>query len=95
MLCTATFALHGDDVVLSSLISWIVCSSKSDTSTKIERERSQVPGMYICKAKHLHELAGKTQKATRTARATTLVLHVHLKGHLGSRVDGRLLVTGL
>lgn len=76
-------------------ISWIVPSSKSDRSTKIERERSQVPDMYICKEKHLQELAGKTHKPTTTARATTLVLHVHLKCHLGSRVNGRLLVSGL
>lgn len=84
-------------VILSSLISWIVSFSKSDKRTKIEIERSQGPDIirYICKSNHLQELASKTHKSSSTTRATTLILHVHLKRHLGSRVNSGLLITGL
>jgi hypothetical protein len=46
----------------------------------------------------LKELASKTHQSTRTAsttNTTTLTLHVHLKSHLGSMVNRRLLITRL
>lgn len=46
----------------------------------------------------LKELAGQTHqpgRSTSASQTTALSLREHLQGHLGSRVDGRLLVSGL
>lgn len=74
-----------------SILSFVRTSGKQQPSSIIVA-MSKRGSFHRVSSSHLHELAHKPHEAAGTAATTTsLALHVHLKGHLGSRRDRVLL----